>query len=207
MFKKLFIYSCGIIICFCNSFVLHAQTKNKTLKTHDWSVLGSYGYSSYYHFDWPNSRTPSGRLAVAKKIYKRFKSDLGLELGIQQNGVAHYSESNINPGRAFTTYPMVDALATLQTPFFMSDRLFSNVKAGIAYTNWRAYQNGVDQGNQQGLAAEVQAGIGYIMNDWFNLSILYQGLLRTSILGGNHTALTNNLPAQDGVLISLGMSI
>ena len=207
MANKLSVIVLHTVLCAGTTFVAQAQdidSSTPLVKKYDWSVLGSYGYSSYYDFSGSNGSTPSGRIAVGKRVLTRYASDLGLEVGVQQNGRTHYSS---DAGCSFTTYPMVDALLTLKTPIFSSDRIFANLKAGIAYTNWRYYRQGIDQGSQQGLSGEGQAGLGYVIKDVFNFSVLYQGLLRTSILSGMHTNLTNNLPAQNGVLLSLSMSL
>lgn len=173
----------------------------------------------------------------------------GMELGIQQSfdnefgnrtgfhsrrdrrdrpeGVAsfHHHDNDLDHPNIYwkvQTQPVVDLLLTLKTSPMSIKGLFGQVKAGIAWQNWRLRSQsfgrdrdrdrdsswGFSNGNQSTIAGELQAGIGFAVNQRVSLLASYQGLVRlTRISNRTNGRIFDNLPAQNGVLLGVAVNI
>jgi hypothetical protein len=199
---------------------------------HPWSVVGSIGYTSYKNVAHGTGTTPVGRLAFGKDLFNLGKTlgaagvsgdmfdvsgtHMGLELGIQNGNrmSIEASQTTLNAigGLAPTTTakPMLDLLATVQVaPMPSKTPLFLLAKGGVTYRQWQMDYNAVNNVTKYG--GEIQAGIGMPVAEAATLSVLYQGLF-----GGNpafttnattFTGHVNNIPVQNGLLLSLSMTL
>ena len=194
---------------------------------HPWSVVGSIGYTGYENAMSQNGQTPVGRLAIAKDlfnlgdtgisndIFDASSTHIGLELGVQNGNrmalLVPQATLDTLGGLPITTTvkPMLDLLATVQVAPMADMPAFLVVKGGIAYRQMEMDRDTVNNLSQ--VAGEVQAGIGIPVSDAATLSLLYQGVYGSSPnFTVNATTLTGNvanIPVQNGVLLSLSMTL
>ncbi len=161
-----------------------------------------------------DGQTPIMRLAFGKQLFTILNSGIGIELGVQNGNTMDvdtlaFPETGGIPVST-TVKPPLDLLATLKTGTFFNTPIFAKVKAGIAYYHWQFDNNDVMK-NQIRLASEVQAGLGYALNENFDVTVLYQG-----IYGGRPDLFVNNtqdnfrisnIPVMHGVLLSLTLNL
>ncbi len=181
---------------------------------HSWSLITSIGFTDYNHMMEKDGQTPLLRLGFGKRLFFVSGAAVGLELGIQ-NGNTMDVDTTAFPETgglpvSTTVKPTLDLLATVKTGTLGHHPFFLLAKGGVAYYHWQFDNNDVMK-NQIKLATEAQAGVGYIINDFFDLSLLYQG-----IFGGNpnlhlendysNRLTMNNIPVQHGVLLSLSFN-
>ncbi|MFI4962581.1 MAG: hypothetical protein ACHP6H_01845 [Legionellales bacterium] len=194
-----------------------------------WSIIGSFGYTWYDHFynGGPtedtsaqsaigDGQTAMGRFAIARDFgaFKRLR--FGMELGIQNGNTARLDIPQVTIDAIggllpqVTVKPMLDLLATASWQPSARIPVFGLVKPGIAYrrlqVNDRVTFNDLSQ-----VAFEIQAGLGVHISDRATLSVSYQGIFDGSTSYTiNTTAFTgniSNIPAQNGVLLSLSYAV
>jgi hypothetical protein len=187
--------------------------KDKVTSPRSWSFITSVGYSNYTHMLEHDGQTPIMRLAFGKRLFSIQNIGIGIELGIQ-NGNTMDVDTSAFPGTggipvSTTIKPPLDLLATLKTGPLFNTPIFARVKSGIANYHWQFDNNDVMK-NQLRIAGEVQAGLGYTINENFDLTVLYQGIYGgrpTLLSSSNEDNLTiTNIPAQHGVLLSLTLN-
>lgn len=180
---------------------------------HPWSLVTSIGYTDYNHMLEKDGQTPVMRLAFQRRFFAIRNFAFGLELGIQNGNTmdvdtTEFPELGGVPVSS-TAKPPVDLLATLKTPPLFNTPIIGQVKGGIAYYHWQ-FDNNDTMKNQLKIASEVQAGVGFIINEFFDINIFYQG-----IFGGNPKMhdkpyvtdySIDKVPVQHGVLISLDLN-
>mgnify|MGYP005998086227 CR=1 FL=1 len=185
---------------------------------HPWSVTAALGYTSFDSGTDGTGQTPVGRFAIGKAFCDIGQSSVGAEMGVQNGNTMKLfvPQSTLDllstdglPVTA-TVAPMLDLLGTLRVNAASNSPVFGELKLGVAYR--RLYiTNRSDVNNKYQFAGEVQAGVGTSIADAATLSVLYQG-----VYGGNlsFTADTNtltgqisNIPVQNGILLSLNLSL
>ncbi|MFI4919918.1 MAG: hypothetical protein ACHP65_10230 [Legionellales bacterium] len=194
-----------------------------------WSIIGSLGYTWYDKFynGGPaaalsaqsaigDGQTAIGRFAIARDFGTFQTVRLGLELGIQNGNTARLAIPQLTIDELggllpqVTVKPMLDLLATASWQPLASIPVFGLVKPGIAYrrlqVNDRVTFNDLSQ-----VAFEIQAGLGAHISDRATLSVSYQGIFDGSTSYTiNTTAFTgniSNIPAQNGILLSLSYAV
>ena len=194
-----------------------------------WSVIGSLGYTWYDNlYNGGANADPSaqsaigdgqtalGRFAIARD-FGAFKTvRFGAEIGVQSGNTARLSIPQIDIDDfggllpQVTIKPMLDLLATASWQPVATVPVFGIIKPGIAYrrmqTNDRVTFNDLSE-----VAFELQAGLGMHISDRATLSLNYQG-----VFSGNTTYTLNtttftghisNIPAQNGLLLSLSYTV
>ena len=187
------------------------------VEVHPWSVTASLGYTSFDSGTAGTGQTPIGRLAIGKAFCDIGQSSVGAELGVQNGNTMRLfiPQDTLNllgtglPVTAEIT-PLLDWLATLRTSFSANSPVFGELKVGLAYR--RLYVlNRVDINNKYQFAGEVQVGAGVGITDSSTLSLLYQGVYggKLGFTADAATATGNitNIPVQNGLLLSLNMTL
>ena len=193
---------------------------------HPWSVVGSIGYT-YFQDAATGGGTPVGRLAIAKDIFNlgdagmdndfldMSSMHLGLEFGVQNGNRMSLKTSQANLDAMgglpiwTTSKPMLDLLGTLKFAPMSDSPAFLTVKGGVAWREWYLERDTINNLSQA--AGEVQAGVGIPVADAATLSVLYQGIFGSTpnftanaTTGVGHVS---NIPVQNGVLLSLSMTL
>jgi hypothetical protein len=105
--------------------------------------------------------------------------------------------------------PMLDMLISMQVTPFEDVGFFSFIKGGMAYRQLQVDRNEVNDLSQ--ISPELQAGLGYKINDYLAIHIEYQ-----HVFGGDpyyqvneftQTATIANIPTQKAVLLGLTLII
>jgi hypothetical protein len=193
---------------------------------HPWSVVGSIGYT-YFQNTAEGGGTPVGRLGVAKDIFNlgdaglnndfmdMSSMHLGLEFGVQNGNRMSLSASQTALDALgglpiwTTTKPMLDLLGTLKVAPMSDSPVFLTIKGGVAWRQWVLERDTINNLSQA--AGEIQAGVGIPVADAATLSVLYQGIFGSSasLTANAATGLgtVSNIPVQNGVLLSLSMTL
>lgn len=213
----------------CLSFSAFAGTMGApapVVDMHPWSVVGSIGYT-YYGNTNAGGGTPVGRLGIAKDIYNlgdaglandvmdMSNMNLGLEFAVQNGnrmslGASQASLNAMGGLPIWTTVkPMLDLLGTLKFAPMANTPAFISLKGGVAWREWMLERDTLNNVSQA--AGEVQAGVGIPVSDIATVSVMYQGIFGASAdftvdatTGLGHVS---NIPVQNGVLLSLSMTL
>lgn len=185
---------------------------------HHWSLTGSIGVTTYQNMVDSDGTTVLGRLAFGKELDSNALFALGLELGVQ-NGNSMRVAVPEGTSCAFVlgdlpiqsiVKPMLDFLVTAKINPLDSTPFFAALKGGVAYRHWQFEDRDSISALSQ-IAGEVQAGFGVLISDKVSFAVLYQG-----VFGGNpdlridevrQTATVATIPLQNGVLLSMALSI
>ena len=194
-----------------------------------WSAIGSLGYtwfSDAYNggvFADPTAQnaigdgqTAVGRFAIARDFGHFQGMHFGAEVGVQNGNTMRLNIPQLSLDEVggmpvqVSIKPMLDLLATATWQPHESTPVFGIVKAGVAYRrleiNDRVTFNDISQA-----AFEVQAGLGMKISERASLSLNYQGVFSGSanytINTVNHTGNISNIPAQNGLLLSLAYAL
>jgi hypothetical protein len=183
---------------------------------HPWLVTGSIGFTDYQNMFHGDGETVVGRFALGKELFSRAALAFGLELGVQNGNAMRLDVSqetlDVLGGLPIqsTMKPMLDLLVTAKTNSLGVIPLFAELKGGIAYRHWQ-FEDRDSINDQSNIAGEVQAGLGYLVSDKASLGVFYQG-----VFGGNpdfqvnalnQTGLVKTIPIQNGVLLSLTLTL
>lgn len=198
-------------------------------KCRPWSIIGSLGYTWYSNlYDGGAGTDPSGqasigdgqtafgRFAIARDIEAFETWRLGVEIGVQSGNTARLNIpqetldiiGGLHP--QVSIKPMIDILATASWQPEENASIFGIIKPGIAFRRLQI-DDRVTFNDLSEVAFEIQAGVGYHINNRASLLLLYQGVLN----GGtnysiNTTAATghiSNIPSQNGLMLSLSYSV
>jgi len=225
MLKK----SCLLSLVSCLSFSAFAGTMGspeRVVDMYPWSVVGSIGYT-YFQDTANGGGTPVGRLGIAKDLFNLGDAGLdndfmdmsnmriGLEFGVQNGNRMSISASAATLDAMgglpiwTTTKPMLDLLATVKVAPMYDSPVFLLMKGGVAWRQWVLERDTINNLSQA--AGEIQAGLGIPVADAATLSVLYQGIFGSSA-GFTADATTgighvSNIPVQNGVLLSLSLSL
>ena len=208
----------GCLLCVsASSFsgTMGAPPPMPMIEVHPWSVTASLGYTSYEYGAHGTGQTPVGRLAMGKALCDFGPSSFGLELGVQNGNEMHLliPQARLTPLGGMpleaTITPLLDLLATLRISVAPTSTVFIDLKGGAAYRRMYVDRARVNQKSQ--FAGEFQGGVGMPITDSSTISILYQGVYGGSLdFTVNTTALTghiSNIPVQNGVLVSLNITL
>lgn len=225
MLKKSYLVSLGCSLSF-SALAGTMGVPAPVVDMHPWSVIGSIGYT-FYQNTASGGSTPVGRLAIAKDIYNLGDAglnndfidmsnlNLGLEFGVQNGNRMSLSASQTALDAMgglpiwTTVKPMLDLLGTLKFAPMVDTPAFLTVKGGVAWRQWMLERDTINNLSQA--AGEVQAGVGIPVADAATLSVLYQGIFGSSpnftVNTTTGTAHVANIPIQNGVLLSLSMTL
>ncbi len=185
------------------------------IEVHPWSVTASLGYTAYKYGADGSGQTPVGRFAIGKAICDVGQASFGGELGVQNGNTMRLfiDQSTLDllgglPVEATIT-PLLDLLATLRVSVASNTPVFLDIKGGLVYR--RMYLDRETINNKFQFGGEFQGGIGVPIADSSTLSLLYQGIFGGS-LGYNvntaaQTASVKNIPIQNGILLSLNVTL
>lgn len=201
------------------SFSFHAAAGDMGVYTpdsHPWSITAGLGYTVYEDMYRNDGQTALGRFGIAREIGKSPVLTWGLELGVQTGNVMQYypSQEAIDALGGLpiqtTVKPMLDLLATAKSGYFSTIPAFAQMKAGIAYRQWQ-FNDRDSINNLSQIAAELQAGLGYALNDKTSLGLFYQGIFGANpdfqFNADTATGQVSNISVQNGVLLTFTMVI
>ena len=229
MLKKWIIASLG---CCMSWSVLAGAMGDENEQTsvtdyHPWSIVGSIGYTAYQNVTSGSGGSPLGRLGIAKEFFNSgdtgsMRGDgvvdsaslhMGLELAVQSGlRVSVPASQEVLNGLGglpplVTSKPMLDLLATLTYAPMSDVPAFLISKGGIAYRQWQADYNSVE--NVSKIAGEFQVGLGVAVAEAATLSLLYQGVYGTNpnltVNSTTGTAQIAGIPTQSGILLSMSL--
>lgn len=180
-----------------------------------WSVIASIGNGKYEQARTHLSQTAIGRLALGNELMLTGELAWGFELGIQ-NGNGMYL---IIPKETLALLewlpvktslgPMVDLLVTAKSDPLAGSLLFAQLKGGVAYRKWQIERRSINDLTQ--IAAEIQAGLGYPLNQITSFSLLYQGVFGNDPCLAINTyaksARVSNIPALHAILLGFSVNI
>jgi hypothetical protein len=185
------------------------------VEVHPWSVTASLGYTSYKYGADGTGQTPIGRFAIGKAFCDLGQSSFGAEIGVQNGNAMRLfidpTDLNLLAGLPIDAHvkPMLDLLATLRISLAQNVPLFLDIKGGIVYRRMYLDQDNINNKSQFG--GEFQGGIGMPIADSSTLSVLYQGVYGGSLgYSVNPVSLNGsikNIPVQNGILLSLNISL
>ena len=212
------------------SFATFAGTMGDSLTNynpHPWLAVASLGYTVFDNSGPGSGQTAIGRFALGKSLHQfgerdtdsnLFQAnliDIGIEFGVQ-NGARLALAASQAQQLAFngtgariqsTIRPMLDFLGTMTFSPMEQHHFFLSAKLGLAYRQWQMDYATINNLSQ--VTGELQAGVGVPVGEASALSILYQGFYgsspKLSVNSLNHTASVSNIPAQNGVLVSLSL--
>ncbi|BBB15066.1 uncharacterized protein RVIR1_05640 [Candidatus Rickettsiella viridis] len=199
--------------------VIFAQTMNKNdtygfSMCHPWFVTGELGYSNYLDMYFSDGQTPVGRFSFGRELGQAGILNFGLEVGIQNGNTMRFRVDIAHTedfGYVFdvSAKPVMDLLLTVKTNTF-SDQVpvFALFKVGPAYQRWIITdRDTIDDRTKVSL--EVQAGLGYWVNNRTNISLSYQRIFGSHpnfyVKADAETAYISQIPTQYAVL--LGISV
>ena len=180
-------------------------------KKYPWLITGSAGFANFDNSGDNSGGAMVGRFAIGKAFYNSGHTLAGLELGIQNGnrmsiGASQATLDEMGSLPIWTTVkPMMDILGTIQVGSDKTDA-FLILKGGLAYRQWETERQSINNLSQ--LAGEVQAGIGLPIAKMATLNVLYQGVYGGSVdfrVNPDSSGHVANIPAQNGVLISLSL--
>lgn len=181
-----------------------------------WMITGSLGYAGLNGSNNGQGQSAVGRLGIGKVLRDYGRSSLGLEMGVQ-NGttmqlfIPQATQDELG-GLPVTVAvkPLLDLLATWRITPVSTTAMFGELKLGAAYRRMDVI-NRETVNNKSQFAGEVQAGIGMPISDVATLSLLYQGIYGANVdFQANtltDTGLIQNIPIQNGVLLSLNVAL
>jgi opacity protein-like surface antigen len=194
-----------------------------------WSLVGSLGYTWYneaYHGG-PTAdptaqtaigdgQTALGRFAIARGLGGLKNVRFGAELGVQSGNIMRLDIPQVTLDELGGLYPqlnikpMLDLLFTGSWQPKEATPVFTLVKVGVAYRRLQVNDR-VTFNDLSEAAFEVQAGLGYQINEKAALSLLYQGVFdgntNYTINSTEYTGHINNIPSQNGLMLSLSYSV
>lgn len=190
-----------------------------TEEYHPWSIIGSAGYT-WFNFGYNgDGETPIGRFALARDFGTPIPClHFGAELGIQNGNTMRLDISqetlDLLGGAPIQVNikPMLDLLATATIkPFaIMSAPIFFVAKAGVAYRRMQV-EDRVTVNDLSQTAFEAQAGLGVILSNRINISLVYQGVFNGgtdfTVNTTNDTGHISNIPNQNGFLLSVAYDL
>ena len=179
-----------------------------------WSLSANVGVCQYQHVYGHDATTSLGRLALAAELLSFRQTAFGLEMGVQTGNRMHV----IPPVEHFGLYnelitttirPMIDFLVTTNTIPLGESLLFTQLKGGLAYRQWKIAHDLLN--NISEFAGEVQAGFGYPLTEAANLTLLYQGVFsgNTRYTFGSYqpNLQVSNIPVQHGMLFGISLTV
>ncbi|MDF1677997.1 MAG: hypothetical protein P1U32_04805 [Legionellaceae bacterium] len=185
------------------------------IEVHPWSVTASLGYTAYKYGADGSGQTPVGRFAIGKALCDVGQASFGGELGVQNGNTMRLfidqDALDVLGGLPInaTITPLLDLLATLRVSLASNTPVFLDLKGGLVYR--RMYIDRSTVNNKFQFAGEFQGGIGVPIADSSTLSLLYQGIYGGS-LGysadlASQTGNIKNIPIQNGILLSLNITL
>jgi len=180
-----------------------------------WGFSGSLGLSRYDFVYNKDGQSTLGRLSLNTQYIASNFFALGLEAGVQNGNTMRLDipkpTLDLLGGEPVTVIvkPMVDLLLTAEVTPFDDVGFFGFIKGGVAYRQLQVDRNEVNDLSKT--SPELQAGIGYKINDNLALHMEYQ-----QIFGNNpyyqvnelsEAATIANIPTQKAVLIGLTLII
>jgi len=181
-----------------------------------WSMTGSLGYAGLNGAYGGQGQSSVGRFAFGKTFHDDGRSSLGFELGVQNGTTMQLfipeATLEILGGLpvTVTVKPLLDLLATWRFNAMSTTTMFGEVKLGAAYRRMDVInQQAVN--NKSQFAGEIQAGLGVPITDVATLSLLYQGIygadVNFRVNATTETGFISNIPVQNGVLLSLNITL
>ena len=180
-----------------------------------WGFSGSLGLSRYDFVYNKDGQSTIGRLSFNTQYIASDFLALGLEVGVQNGNTMRLDipkpTLDLLGGEPVTIIvkPMVDLLVTAQVTPFDDVGFFGFIKGGVAYRQLQVDRNEVNDLSKT--SPELQAGVGYKINDNLALHMEYQQIFGNNpyyqVNELNETATIANIPTQKAVLIGLTLII
>lgn len=179
-----------------------------------WTMDGFFGISNYANVNNNDANTAVGRLSIGHVLVKKEYWQIGADVGIQSGSTIRleFPKEDIAmlggvPIEA-DMKPFLDALLGFKFKPMEEMPLELWFKGGVAYRQFRMDRTSIPDLNQ--FAPEIQAGIGYRINEQLSFNLGYQYIHgQNPILTVNpvdETGIVQNIPAQQAFIIGLSFN-
>jgi hypothetical protein len=208
---------CGLSIAALSSTVNSASLSSlSNLTKGAWGFGGNLGYTNYSDQD-AGSHTAVERFHIEKELKEtnNHKFKIGLEGGVQNGNTMQIAVTDTQLTQIGGVIPwstvkfMSDILVTFKYKPKEDSKTFLVVKGGAMWRQWVSNSVYINSLNQT--AGELQAGIGTMVSDKVEFSVVYQGIYgaspnmtqNDSTLSTTDVQLVNvsNIPVQNGFLV------
>jgi hypothetical protein len=172
--------------------------------------LGGTYYANGYGHD---GQSAIGRLSIEKLLLTSETLNFGIELGIQNGNTMRLDipqeTLDVLGGEpvSIIVKPTIDLLLTARSQLTPDCPVFVFAKGGMAYRVAQLDRREVNDLTKY--SPEVQAGMGYQMNDYLSLNLSYQSIFggnpRFALNETNELANISNIPNQQSVMIGLSL--
>lgn len=186
-------------------FHLPLQTAN------NWSITFNTGFARYQDADDNQGKTMVGRLGFSREFFNSGGAGIGLELGLQSGNTMRFDIPKENleilggVPIVGTMKPMLDVLLTLTMSVDSGGSMYTILKGGASYRQLQ-----MDRETVNDLARfnpELQAGVGYSVNNFLQTSLIYQRIFGKNIAFQVDEIIERgviaNIPTQDAVFFGL----
>jgi len=199
----------------CVGFLSSAQAcSNCDLPLH-FGISADIGFTQYPNMYHQDGQSVLGRLSLQTNYVPSDFIVLGIEAGLQNGNTMRLnlpkSTLDLLGGEpvSLIVKPLVDLLVTAQITPFEDVGFCGFIKGGVAFRQLQVDRNEVNDLSK--ISPELQAGLGYKINDNLALHIEYQ-----QVFGGDpnyqvdpltETASLSNIPTQKAVMLGLSLII
>lgn len=180
-----------------------------------WGFSGHLGFTRYDTVYLNDGQSVIGRLGINAQYPCSDLFALGIEVGGQNGNTMRLDIPKLTLDLlggepvSLTVKPMVDILGTLEVVPYEEMGLFGFIKGGVAYRQAQVGRNEVNDLSQT--SPELQAGLGYKMNDNLALHVTYQQIFGNDpdyqVNWVTQTATIAHIPTQKSVLLGLSLII
>jgi hypothetical protein len=187
--------------------LVHAD--NDTLNTNPWSMEAAFGMANYADVTLHDGQTAIGRLSIGHTLLTKSAWQLSLEAGIQSGNTMRLDlpkESIDALGGVpiqSTMKPLLDVLLGFNAEPISNFPMMIWLKSGVAYRSLQLDRESVP--DLTGFAPEIQAGIGYRINQQTTFNIGYQRIWgkkpELTINTLTETGTLHNIPSQQAVML------
>lgn len=182
-----------------------------------WFITGGLGYTYYLDMYQNDGQSALGRFAIGKELFnaylfKSYQWCWGIEAGVQTGNNMRLNIPQIELDElgglpiSSEVKPMVDLLATIRSPKMQRAPILMEFKGGIVLRHWQ-FSDRSSINDKLQLAGEIQTGPAWIINNFFTVSLLYQGIFGSNpdfqINESTSTAHVSNIPIQHSGLVNL----
>lgn len=176
-----------------------------------WVVNASFGMAYYSNAMNHDGQVTTGRLSLGRSLFHIPFGQIDIEAGIQNGNTIrlNFPKEDISALGGIPieiqVKPILDALIGFDTKSMGHTPINTWFKGGVAYRTLQADRESVNDINQ--FSPEIQVGVGYAINKYTSLNLVYQTILgkqpKLEINTQNETGSLHNIPLQQAVLLSV----
>ncbi len=180
-------------------------------ETNPWTMDASFGMANYANVSNHDGETAIGRLGLGYVLSHLPFGQVSAEIGIQSGNTMRLSL----PKEAIDALggvpieaemkPMLDMLFNLKTAPFENLPIIAWMKGGVAYRHLQLDRTSVP--DLRGFSPEIQAGLGYEINEKMSINIGYQYISgkkpELTVNSLNDTGVLRNMPSEQALMLGL----